>query len=384
MSERPVVLSFDYETTKIPVFLPWQAGSYGVSLHIVTSTGERKTWLINHPEATQTTRECLDEIQTYFDRAEVAIAHNAKFDLHWNQFYGITLGDNCRVYCTLLAEYVIEGHAVNMQGLSLNDLAGKYKLPLKFDKVKEYWDAGYQTDEIPANILTGYGEHDAELALQVYLLQQARIDKRKLHMLIRLEMESLLCFQEMEWNGMLLDVAALEVYHKQYTQELEELDDVLAQLLGITNLSSSDQLSCGLFGGTLQVDGRVPGKRPGTTKNGKIPKEIKGVGFKPKEEWKLKKEGMFSTSTDVIIQLGARTKVQKEIKAKLLERSRKDQLNKTYFKGLLSRVVDGYVHCNINQTITKTGRLSCSNPNLQNIPRGGTGPVKYVFISRFT
>ena len=242
-----------------------------------------------------------------------------------------------------------------------------------------------ETDEVPADILTEYGEHDADLALQIYQQQMPEILKANMKMLCILEMESLKAFQEMEANGMLLDVKLLKQFHKEFEEELEALDEWLCEALGIDNISSGDQLSCGLFGGTLQVDGRVPGKREGTTRKGKVPKDYKGAGFKPLAEWRLKKDGMYSTSIDTILQLTPRSKMHKAIKEKLIERSRKDQLNKTYFKGLLSRVSDeGYVHCNLNQVITKTGRLSCSNPNLQNIPRGDTGPVKRAFISRFT
>jgi DNA polymerase-1 len=378
-----MILAFDWETSKKPTFLPWQPGSYGVSLHVAVAAGTTKTWLFNHPENTTSIRDSIKEIQKYLDSADVIIAHNAKFDLHWLMKYGITF-ENTNVYCTLLAEYIIDGHATRMEALSLDDLALKYGHAPKLDKVKEYWDAGYNTDEVPANILIEYGEWDATLALRIYQQQQEKLDSLKLQKLVDLDMQALKCCQEMEWNGMLLDVPTLETLFKEHEIALKALDEYIATYLGIEHISSKDQLSCGLFGGTYLVDGRVPGKREGTMKNGKIPITIEGAGFKPDPEWAVKKEGFYSTAVDVLAALKCRTKQQKEIKAKLIERSRKDQLQKTYFKGLLKRVgEDGYVHPSINQTITKTSRLSCSNPNLQNVPRGDTGPVKKVFISRY-
>ena len=366
------------------MFLPWQDGAYGVCLSICTDTGEKHTWFLNHPESTQTIRECVDEIQAWFDKADVVIAHNAKFDLHWNQNYGIELKGS--VHCTLLAEYVLQGHAVKMIDLGLSTLSVQRGFPPKSDKVKEYWDAGYQTDEIPASVLVEYAELDAELALKVYLQQAAEIKERDLTTLISLDMETLLCIQEMEWNGMLLDKPLLEEWAEETTRELVQLDAWLVDTLGIHNAGSNEQLSCGLFGGSYQIAGRVPGKREGTMKNGKVPHSIldNGAGFTPDPNTRTKKDGIYSVSVDLIELLKPRTPMQREIKEKLIERSRKDQLNKVYFKGLSSRADDtGYVHCNLNQVITKTSRLSCSNPNLQNIPRGDTGPVKKCFLSRW-
>lgn len=379
-----MVLAFDWETSKKPDFLPWQKNAYAVSLHIAADDGsDPMTWLFEHPEATQPIRQNIQEIQALINQVDLIIAHNAKFDLHWFEYYGIDHSDT-PCHCTLTAEYILQNHATRMQDLSLNDLAAQYKLQLKYDKVKEYWDAGYNTDEVPLQTLQEYGEHDAKLALQIYQLQQEKIKERKIETLVRLDMAALKCLQEMEYNGMLLDRELLEKESTQHEMELSALDEYLARVLGIHSISSKEQLSAGLFGGTYKIDGRVPGKRPGTMKNGKIPITIDGVGFVPDPSWANKKEGTYSTAVDVISELKATTAEQKEIKRSLIERSRKDQLQKVYFKGLLARIgEDNYVHCSLNQTTTITSRLSCSNPNLQNIPRGDTGPVKKCFISRY-
>lgn len=377
-----MVISIDCETTKKPNFLPWLPRSYLVSLSIARSDGVVKSWLFNHPEATKTQRECIDEIQEDVSKATRIVAHNLKFDLHWLRSLGLDCSSNL-LYCTQVAEYVITGQQ-KQDGLSLNDLAVKYGLPTKLDKVKTFWDSGYDTDEVPAHILNEYCELDAQLALQIHNLQIPQIKELGLEALVSLEMEVLRCFEDMEYNGMKLDREKLETYGKEYTERLEELDRELRESLGIENVSSGDQLSCGLYGGTYSVDGRVPGKRPGTTKKGKVPHTIQGAGFSSIAGTETAKAGFYQTSIDVLTQLKARTKEQKRIKELLLERSRLDQLNKTYFKGLLERILeDDTVHPTVNMTVTTTGRTSCSNPNLQNQPRSNTGSVKVCFISRF-
>ena len=377
-----MIIAFDFETTKFPAALPWIPGSYAVSLSIARSDGVCKSWLLNHPEATQTLRECVDEIKEEFNSATRLVAHHEKFDLHWVRALGIDISD-LNLYCTQVAEYTITGQQ-RQDGLSLNDLADKYNLPTKLDRVSQYWDSGYETDEIPAYILNEYCERDCQIALQVYSLQVPQIKALGLESLITVEMEALRCFEDMEWNGMKLDKEKLVNYGKGYTERLADMDEELQYLLGINNISSGDQLSCGLYGGTYMIDGKVPGARPGTLKNGKIPLTTAGVGFKPIAGTETKKKGIYQTNIDTLTRLVCKTKEQKRIKELLMERSRLDQINKTYFNGLLERMLeDETVHPTVNQTITTTGRTSCSNPNLQNQPRGNTGPVKECFITRF-
>jgi DNA polymerase-1 len=66
----------------------------------------------------------------------------------------------------------------------------------------------------------------------------------------------------------------------------------------------------------------------------------------------------------------------------LLERSQVEQLYSTFIKGIHARLNGGTLHCNINNTRTATARLSSSDPNLQNIPRGGSTDIKRIFVCR--
>lgn len=377
-----MVCAIDVETTKKPRHLPWIADSYLVSVHLAWEDGRVKSWLINHPESTLSPRQCRRQIQREIDKATRIVAHNLKFDYKWLIHFGLCL-DSKQLYCTQVAEYMITGHQ-KQDGLKLSELSEKYGLPVKLDKVKEYWDAGYETDEVPAHILIEYGNRDSKNAVGIYKQQTPKLQQLGLTRPFALEMEVIPCLAESEMNGLLLDVELLSRHRDRATAELETMDAELCRILHISNASSKQQLSCGLFGGTYKVDGRVPGKRPGTTKNGKVEKYIEGIGFTPDQRNETKTKGIYKVGVDILSTLSAKTPEQREVKALLLKRSRLDQLNKMYFNGFLERVQeDGAVHPNLNQTVTATSRLSSSNPNGQNLPRGNTGPVKECVITRF-
>jgi DNA polymerase-1 len=303
-----------------------------------------------------------------------------KFDLSWLRHLGVSL-DHKPVFCTMVAEYVLTGQE-RLEGLSLDDLSNRYGITPKIDRVKMYWDSGYETDEIPLNILIPYCEQDAANALAIYYRQVPKIKELGLVPLVSLEMETLKVLADMEYNGMLLDRKKLQQYSEEYGARIEELNREITNTLGIENAGSDQQLSCGLFGGSYKVDCRVPGKREGTTRQGKEDKRIEGLGFSPIGN--IGKSGYYSVAIPTIQQLVCKTETQRRVKELLLEHSKYSQLKSTYFDGLQERMQeDNRVHPSINQTIARNGRLSCSNPNLQNQPRGNTGPVKECFVTRF-
>ncbi len=382
-------ISFDVETTYHSGNLPWQLEARIICLSAARSDGVVKSWVLDHPESTQTPRECIDEIKEFFSTARTLIAHNLKFDLHWLRHIGIA-PDGHRLYCTMVAEYTISGQQTKKE-LALAPLSKAYGIADKIDKVKLYWESGYETDEIPVRILVPYCEQDAINALAIYLQQVPQIKELGMETLVSLEMEALRIFNDMEWNGMLLDGEKLSTYSKEYGERLQEMDEELASLLDVDNPGSSTQLSPALFGGTYTIDSTEEverilkgGRVKRYTRKCKADRTLEGLGFKPRDDWKLKKEGLYQTTIDVLKSLTCRNKKQRRVKELLLERSRIAQLKGTYFDGLKDHIQeDGRVHPSINQALTATGRGSCSKPNLQNQPRGNTGPVKECFITRF-
>lgn len=364
-----MLVSFDVETTYHTGNLPWKPDARLISFALATDNGEVKSWLFDHPDCKQTQRDVIDEIKSYFRRATKIVGHNLKFDLHWLRYLGIDYSSPS-LYCTMVAEYTLSGQTAT-GSLSLDDVSQQYKIASKIDKVKLYWESGYETDEIPAHILLPYNEQDCINALAIYQRQVGRIKELGMETLVSLEMETVRVLEDMEWNGMLLHTDDLSTHAVEYGNRIEEIDEELSTRLSIHNPGSPAQLSAGLFGGTYQIDGVEETQRKlksGEIKYGtrkcKVDYHVEGVGFIPQPEWETAKQGVYSTSVaNVLPNLKCKNKLQRQIKELLIERSRADQLKKMYFDGFLERSEDdGRIHPNLNNTITKTGRLSSSNP----------------------
>lgn len=345
------------------------------------------TWFLNHPEATQTQAECVAEIKSHLSGADRIIAHNMKFDYHWLYHLGL-IEEGMQIFCTLVAEYLLMGQ-VKLDGLTLAQLCEKYEIPTKKDRVQVFWDAGKETDEIPAEILQTYCEQDCVNALAIYLRQAPTLGEQGLIPLFSLEMEVLKAFADIERNGMAIDVELLQEYAQQYGEKLDELDAELSRELDIPNVGSKQQLSAALFGGTYKYDGEEETRRElkdGTIKIGtrkaRLERRMSGV-FDPKKFGVSETVSGYSTDVANLSKLRGSNPVQKRILLLLTERSKVQQMKSTYFDSLQTHAVDGLIHPSVNQTIARTGRTTCSNPNLQNQPRGNTGPVKECFISRF-
>ena len=370
-----------------PKFLPWHDGAYPVCFSLATSTGLIQTWFFNHPSATQSQAECIREIREILSEADRIIAHNMKFDYHWLHHLGL-LEETAQVYCTLVAEYLLMGQ-VKLDGLKLSQLCDKYGIPNKKDRVAVYWDAGVETDEIPAEILQPYCEQDCVNALAIYMRQATALGELGLIPLLSLEMEVLKAFADIERNGMAIDTDLLEEYSAEYTIRLDELDEELSRELDIPNVGSKQQLSAALFGGTYKYDGvedvtkvLKDGTVKTSTRKARLERRMSGV-FNPDKFGVSKIASGYSTDVSNLSKLRGTNNIQKRILTLLNERSKVQQMKSTYFDALQKHAVNGLIHPSVNQTIAKTGRTTCSNPNLQNQPRGNTGPVKQCFISRF-
>jgi DNA polymerase-1 len=395
-------LAVDVETTKRPIMHPWQKEARLISVGLADETGWRKTWTLDHKELeayesldeAQTQREKLDEIQACINTANRLVGHNIKFDLNWLSHVGIEYG-HCKVWCTQIAEYLLEAQRIGQ--LSLGDLSKKYLKIDKIDLVKTFWDAGYETDEIPLRILTPYLEQDCINALAIYQRQVPLIKQEKLQAVAAIQNQNVIVLSEIERNGMLLDVDEAVRHVKNLTLEIQVLDtDIMLAFGEKINLNSKAELSAALYGGKVKRFEEVWVQKtlktkPETTYRMKLEpyiKVIKGIGFQiNKKKLKTAKEGVYRTDKGTIQYLKAKTKGQRNLKKWLIQRSGADQALKTLKgkdgKGLLRKVQhDGLVHPQYNMTVTKTGRYSSKDPNGQNLPREGTSPIKLSFVSR--
>jgi DNA polymerase I-like protein with 3'-5' exonuclease and polymerase domains len=297
----------------------------------------------------------------------------------------------------MITDYLIEGQNKEM-GYSLDEVAARYELGHKHDEVKSYWDRGVETYDIPDWLLGPYCLHDCNLTLDIYLRQLARVDAAGLNKVVDLQNEYIYTLADMECNGLLFDKetaydivkihkAKAEAYGLKVLQGVEYGDKI--------NLSSPQQLSALLYGGILKLTKEewvikefktVPYS---TYKCREIPDptKIDGLGFTPNKKDR-KDDGYYKVDKDTIGGLAARTPVQRRVKKLLVKYSEHSKVVSTLVgrkgdKGLVSKLMsDGCLHPSLNQTITATGRLTSSNPNGQNLPRGNTSPVKTCIRAR--
>lgn len=402
---KMITLGIDFETSSKPIMHPWQKRAFAVMFGIAREDGTTKTWVFNHDDVQDIDqRKNIDEIQKEINTAGRIVGHNIKFDLNWLRKLGITF-DHCKVYCTQVAEYILRNQRIG--NLSLEDLSDKYLETPKLDKIKMYWESGYETSEIPMHVLRPYLEQDCINALGIFKAQAALLRGRSLmSKTVALQCEASRVLSEIECNGFKFDKNIAEKAHKELVQELAELDaDLLLAFDFDCNLNSNDELSAALFGGIIKRQGKeyYPRKLKAyltakdmcpleyKSRNCTIETKIKGAGFKPAEDSELKKEGYYSTDKGAIKHLVAKNKKQKQIKKLLMERSGKKKAieslagrNPAEKKGLLNKIQsDGRIHSKYNQTVAKTGRLSSSDPNGQNLPRKGTSPLKESIIPEF-
>lgn len=333
-----------------------------------------------------------DGLRRLEQEAVLLVGFNLKFDLHHYSNVGLALHPTCRVWDCQLADFILSGQTNRYP--SLNSVAEYYGLPLKKDKVKEYWDKGISTEYIPVDILEEYNNYDVDLTYMVYEKQLS--DPRMtptMYKTILLCGLDLLVLQEMEYAGIPYNIEKSHQSAEALQRELNEIEQSLNAIntTAPINWDSGDQLSCFLYGGTLSVEQYnstecvyKSGIKKGQPylRRSKLPDlllEFPGY-FTPLPRSAVAKSKYetnpklirYSTAEPVLKQLSKRSKVQKDIISLLLRRSTITKLISTYLEALPNLIetmgwADGKLHGQYNQVVAATGRLSSSNPNQQNM-----------------
>jgi DNA polymerase I-like protein with 3'-5' exonuclease and polymerase domains len=354
----------------------------------------------------------LKEIQEEIERADLLIGFAFKFDLHWLHRYGIKFSHK-RIFDCQLGAFVISNQSESYP--SLDDIADKYSLGRKLDVVRtQYWELGIDTPDVPRDLLQEYCEHDVALTEQVFDKQRQELTPAK-RRLVAIQNEDLLFLQEAEANGLKyrLDEAAKRGAEVQ--QELSKIDVELRLLAGVDwiNFGSSDHLSCLLYGGTIYEDFRETytrvlkhGKTKEVTRWSKRPVHFPAI-CKPLDGTEtVETAGMddlvlrttnegraakgrsqlvrhYSVAEPVLKRLKPNAK-GRAILAHIFRRAELTKLDSTYYSGLIAKCQEfGWpkdtIHGQFNMVVAQTGRLSSSNPNLQNFAK----IIKELFYSRY-
>ncbi|HHP7233353.1 MAG TPA: DNA polymerase I [Desulfobacterales bacterium] len=259
---------------------------------------------------------------------------NIKYDWLVLSRHGIELAGV--EFDTMLASYLINPskRAHNLDQIALDFL--NHKTTTYAEVVGK---GGGTFDQVPLSRAVPYACEDADITLQARAVLEQEMEKIGLTQLFQtVEMPLVPVLMRMERHGVAVDPDKLRGLSKDFEHRLEQLEAAIYALAGETfNINSSQQLGRILFE-KLQL---------------------------PTQKKTRKKTG-YSTDVDVLTVLARRH----ELPALILEHRTLSKLKSTYSDALMQLIhpETGRIHTSFNQTVTATGRLSSSEPNLQNIP----------------
>lgn len=336
--------AFDTETDGLD---PLTAGIVGMSFAVK----EGEAWYVPVPpdkeEATKIIAVFAPALQNVKSQK---IGQNIKFDMMVLRKYGVRVAGP--LFDTMIAHYLLNPEL--RHGMDyLAETYLKYKPVPITDLIGEKGRNQLNMRDVPTEQIAEYAAEDADVTLRLKNFFAPEIEKAGCGQLFSdVEMPLVYVLAEMELTGVRLDTAVLRQSSEEMTEALLKTEKEIFSLAGTTfNINSSKQVGEVLFD-RLKIDERA----------------------------KKTKTGSYSTSEDILEKL--RTK--HPVVDKLLEYRRLKKLLSTYVDALpeLISPVTGKVHTSYNQTVTATGRLSSTNPNLQNIPiRNAMGrEIRRAFI----
>ncbi|MEX1019445.1 MAG: DNA polymerase I [Litorilinea sp.] len=340
--ENAQELSFDVETTSTDAM---QAVLVG--LGVSWEEGHAAYIPIAHHEGTQLPWETVRAaLQPAFARTDLPkLAHNAKYDLTVCLRHGLEIAGP--IHDTMVMAWLIDPAS---RTLGLKDQAG-LELGWSMVEISEIIGSGRKQitiDAAPILRVAAYCGADVDATIRLYHILKPRVQEHGMWSLYeRLEQPLVPILTDMEMAGVLLDVDFLGEMSKKLVQRLAELEHELFRLVGHEfNLRSTQQMSQVLF------------------------EELKF----PTQGLKKTSSGHYSTAVGVLEQLAAQSEdlsdTQKQVLDIIFEQRQLEKLRGTYVDALptLIHPTTGRVHTSFNQTGAVTGRMSSSNPNLQNIP----------------
>lgn len=385
------IVSFDCEHS-YGAMRPYNHGFYLTCVGVVIDGGPAQVFWFEHKDNAEDWVQNFASVRLIIESADIVIAHNLKHDMTILRHFGISF-EKPILYCTMVSEYLLSGQDTKSRTFSLDAVAEHYGIGKKLDKVKALWDQGVETCDIPMELLAEYCVSDCQLALDIYKRQIAHNEFKYIQKVHKLQMEFQLSLSDMELYGFHFSEERARKYVEDYDKLRDEMESEFKELVGEPNLNigSGSQRSAVLFGGLLKTKYKewvmkTLKVRPESTYKEMWKNEehhVEGLGFKP--IGKQQDNGYYPTSKEIIGQLACTTADQRKAKQILLEYSVIKKARETLLgkddKGLLNKIgTDGHVHPNFNMAVTATGRLSSSDPNSQNMPRGSTSPLKMCIL----
>lgn len=337
-------ICLDTETTSIDAI---RAKLVGLSF----SVKKGEAWYVAVPRETEAAQHMVQIFSSIYENDKILkVGQNLKYDLTVLANYGIQL--KAPLFDTMLAHYLVQPELrhnmdylaeiyLNYQTIHIDTLIGP--------KGKNQKN---MADLAPADICD-YACEDADITLQLMEPLKTEMEKNQLTRVFHeIEMPLMPVLAQMERNGVRLDTEALSETGEQFRQRMQQLESEIYELAG----------------------------HPFTITSPRQVGEVLFDELKLNEKAKKTKSGQYSTGEEVLEAI----KHKHPIVEKILAHRALKKLISTYIDALpkLINPATGRIHTSFNQAVTATGRLSSSNPNLQNIPvRGDDGrEIRKAFV----
>ena len=340
---QPIV-SLDTETTSTN---PIDAELVGLSF----AAEEGKAFYVPIPDNREKAETIVNIFKPLYESPQIMkVGQNIKYDMEVLMRYGVRLATP--MFDTMIAHYLLQPeqhHGMDYLAETLLDYETIHIDTLIGPRGKSQ----KSMREVPPALVCDYAAEDADVTLRLHNVLKPRLKEAGMEQLFyEIEMPLVPVLAQMETDGVLLDTDALAETSRTFTERMREIEqDIYHEAGHEFNIASPKQVGEVLFG------------------------EMKIV-----EKPKKTKTGQYVTSEEVLQQL--RTK--SPIVGKILQHRGLKKLLGTYVDALpkLINPRTGHIHTSFNQAVTATGRLSSSDPNLQNIPvRGEDGKeIRRCFI----
>lgn len=338
------ILSLDTETTSTNAI---DAELVGLSFSIE----EKKAFYVPVPDNREEAERIVNIFKPLYEHPQIVkVGQNIKYDIEVLARYGVEVKGE--LFDTMIAHYLIQSELhhgmdymaevyLNYRTIHIDELIGpkgKHQRSMR---------------ELSPEQVYEYAAEDADITLRLKNILEPKLKEAGVERLFHeIEMPLVPVLAEMEMNGVRIDTQSLAETSETFTQRMRSLETEIYQLAGEEfNIASPKQVGDILF-----------------------------AKMKIMEKPKKTKTGQFVTNEEVLQSLRGKS----EIVAKILDHRGLKKLLGTYVDALpkLINSRTGHIHTSFNQTITATGRLSSSDPNLQNIPvRGEDGKeIRKAFI----
>lgn len=338
------ILSLDTETTSTDAI---DAELVGLSFAVE----ENEAFYVPVPAEREEAQKIVNIFKPLYEDPQIMkVGQNLKYDLEVLARYGVTLAG--RMFDTMIAHYLIQPELRhNMDYMAEAYL--RYRTIHIDELIGPKGKSQKSMRDLPPADVYEYAAEDADITLKLKNKLEPELKRLGAESLFYdIEMPLMPVLAEIEMQGVRIDTGSLKETSRVLTARMEEIEQRIYELAGERfNIASPKQVGDILFGKMKIVE-------------------------KPKKT----KTGQYVTSEEVLQTL----KGKHEIVADILEHRGLKKLLGTYVDALpkLINARTGRIHTSFNQTVTATGRLSSSDPNLQNIPvRGEDGKeIRRAFI----